>query len=296
MKKSIVLSIVFILTILFNKNLLATSEKGINNSITISWVSNPESVHYSQPVIAEIYNVTDSEKDYNILSGTLLQPSDENCQKLIVTNSLKGKIGPKKSIKLNVNAMCIENNKSSGRKELSYQIIPNNDSVLIALAKFIESKKYFNSEAQNTIWAWTNKTGIEDIYGEDTFACLALQQRLAQLTKRTVPTQLVKGDYERNYYVAAAPKASIGGNFEYRLSKSREVSIGIFNENGVLVRELFKQKNVSPGKHTFDYEFDVTVYTDDSYKILFILDGKIVITQPLALKEWRNEILNSNSK
>jgi hypothetical protein len=294
MKKGCMLSLIFILIIFFNENLSATAEKETKNHVSINWVSNPENVHYTQPVVAEIYNESDTEKEFNISSGTLLEPSDENCQTLVVTNSVKGKVAPKKLIKVNVNAMCTQNSKSGGYMGLKYKSKEPADSILTSLAKFIEAKKYFSSEGQLAVWAWTNKSGIENIYGADTIACLALQQKLAQLTHKTVPTFLVKSDYSRNYYVPVPPKTSIGGNFEYQLSKPREVCIGMFNENGVLVRELFKQKNVTPGKHTFDYEFDATVYNDDKYKILFILDGKIILTQPLELKQWRDEFLRNN--
>lgn len=296
MKKGCIIS-VFIFTLLIsNQNISATVESETKNSVNIHWVSNPENVHYTQPVIAEIYNESDSEKEFNIASGTLLEPSDENCQTLVVTNTVKGKVAPKKLVKVNVNAMCTQNSKSGGYAGLQYKSKAPTDTVLTALAKFIESKKYFSSEGQLAVWAWTNKSGYENVYGADTIASLALQQKLAQLTHKTVPTSLVKSDYTRNYYIPAPPKTSIGGNFEYQLAKPREVCIGMFNENGVLVRELFKQKNVSPGKHKFNYEFDASVYNEDSYKILFVLDGKIILTQPLELKQWRDEFLNRNNR
>ena len=80
----------------------------------------------------------------------------------------------------------------------------------------------------------------------------------------------------------------MGGNFEYNFSKSQDVQIAMFDKNGILVRELFNQKKVPSGSHTFTFEFDSNVYTDDVYYFKLIAMNDILVDQKWDVKGIRD--------
>ena len=69
----------------------------------------------------------------------------------------------------------------------------------------------------------------------------------------------------------------MGGEFKYKLSQQRSISIAMFDKNNIVVRELYNNPAVPTGVHTFNYEFDASCFTDDFYYIRMIEDHRIVL-------------------
>ena len=82
----------------------------------------------------------------------------------------------------------------------------------------------------------------------------------------------------------------VGGEFEYKINSPRSVVIAMFDNDNIVVRELFNNPEVKPGVHTFEYAFDATVYTDEFYYIRMIMNGDIALEgKPLIKRRRINE-------
>ena len=71
----------------------------------------------------------------------------------------------------------------------------------------------------------------------------------------------------------------IGFSYSWKAS----VSVGLFNQRNVLVRELYNDPAVTPGEHKVSYAFDNSVYTDSVYYARLISDGEVKINRKIEL-------------
>ena len=212
-------------------------------------------------------------------------PTDTNKQNIVVTNQEIFVLKPLEKKTLKIKGMCTEQNNGAGNNETVYNLQANNNKNLKQLSEFIQAKKYQTSAAQYAVWSLMDNTDLNSIYSADSTEEKDLKKYMASLTGKTY--ELVNNNYRYNYY--APPKEKVGGKYEYNFSKSQDVQIAMFDKNGILVRELFNQKNVPAGKHTFNFEFDSDVYTDDVYYFKLIALNDVLVNQKWSIKEIRDE-------
>jgi hypothetical protein len=55
------------------------------------------------------------------------------------------------------------------------------------------------------------------------------------------------------------------------------VTIGMFNDQNIVVKELYNNPETPPGEHKLAYEFDTMVFPEDTYYVRLIIDGQIKI-------------------
>lgn len=256
-----------------------------NKSVQCVIHGNSESTHYLEPVIATITNITNQPITVQINDGDMFIPTDSNKQNIVVTNQeiLVLKPAEKKIIK--IKGMCTERRDGAGTSQTVYTFAKGNNNNLKKLSEFIQAKKYQTSAAQYAVWSLMDNSDLNSIYAADSTEEKDLKKYMASLTGKTF--ELVNKNYRYNYY--EPPKEKVGGKYEYNFSKAQDVQIAMFDKNGILVRELFNQKNVPPGQHTFNFEFDSSVYTDDVYYFKLIALNDVLVNQKWSIKEIRDQ-------
>ena len=60
--------------------------------------------------------------------------------------------------------------------------------------------------------------------------------------------------------------------------KTSAVTIGLFNEDNIIVRELLNKPQTPRGEHKLNFEFDMAAYTDPVYFVRLIIDGEIKLS------------------
>jgi hypothetical protein len=51
----------------------------------------------------------------------------------------------------------------------------------------------------------------------------------------------------------------------------------MFNEQNIVVKELYNNAETAAGEHKLAYEFDTMIFPEDTYYIRLIIDGQIKI-------------------
>lgn len=255
-----------------------------SNSVKCVVRGNSESTHYLEPIIATVTNVTSEPITLQINDGDLFIPTDTNKQNIVVTNQEIFVLKPLEKKTLKIKGMCTEQKDGAGTNETFYKLQANNNQNLKKLSEFIQTKKYQTSAAQYAVWSLMNNSDLNSIYSSDSTEEKELKKYMASLTGKTF--ELVNKNYRYNYY--EPPKEKVGGKYEYNFSKSQDVQIAMFDKNGILVRELFNQKNVPPGQHSFNFEFDSGVYTDDVYYFKLIAMNDVLVNQKWNIKDIRD--------
>ena len=148
------------------------------------------------------------------------------------------------------------------------------------IASEIEKKKAYDITGQNAVWNITDNGMLIDIAGYDSEAGAPMRAYIAELLN--IPnedaTQLYAEVEER------VVKRTAGGNFRYKFSKTSAVTIGMFNDKDIIVKELYSNPTTPPGEHRLTYEFDALEYTDDLYYIRLIINGQIKINFEMKTK------------
>jgi len=254
------------------------------NKVTCTVKGNAASTHYLEPLVLELTNLSNQTLAVTVQHGDMFIAEDTSAQNIVVTQAELITLQPngKKTTKLK--GMCTEQNDRSGGATTTYTYQPVSNEPLKKLAKFIGDKKYQSSAAQYAVWSLMDDDDINSIYSADSVEERQLKDFMAALTGKTYSVK--SKDYKNNYY--APPREKVGGNFEYNFSKAQDVQIAMFDENGILVRELFNQKKVPPGEHRMSFEFDASVYTADVYYFKLIAMNEVLINRKWDIKSIRD--------
>jgi len=247
--------------------------------------------HYKYPLSVQLENLQNTPLQVDIKSGHVFLADNSQLQDMIVTEDRPVVLQPREKKTLTLAAMCISPSKGSGYKGTTYRFSNDVDPSLSQLASYVGNRKMQTSEAQQALWVIVNKQPLSCIYGPDTILSLELQKQVAAIRKEKIPEKLqVSNSYQYNYYYGEL-KIELSGYFDYDISKARNMEIAMFNEGGVLVRELMRKQVSTAGKHRFDYKFDASVYEDDVYYVKLIMDDRIIVSRKVPLgearKNWR---------
>lgn len=277
----------------FNSNheVLELRQAVLAKKVSMSAQFNHQATHYSNPVALKLTNISGVPLQILIPAGYRFNPSDTSCQPMLIVNSHKIQIAPGAIANVNLEAMCMAHSKSGPSTGLKYTLAKPIHQNLQKLAQKIENMASFGIEGQHAVWCLTDDMPIQSIYGADTAHSRILRSFVCKLKGIANPPPVhVQEDYRYNYYAPVVNVSErIWGKYEYKFASEKDITIAMFNERNTVVRELFKGEKVKPGNHVFNYEFDSSVYTDDSYRIMFIVDGKVLLVRNLNLNEWRKE-------
>lgn len=80
------------------------------------------------------------------------------------------------------------------------------------------------------------------------------------------------------------PSCEMSGRSLIVIGKSASIRIGMFDKNHVLVREIYYNSAVQPGRHTVNYAYDCEAYSDRIYHFKTIMNGQIVTKSTLMRK------------
>ncbi len=254
--------------------LAEAADKGL---VTYNIAVNPESTHYLDPFIIHIRNTSDQELKIKVPNGLTLLAPDSAYQDFIITKEALLALAPQAKKSSMLFAMCTERSDRAPTEELVYKAGATAGENLKVLSEYIESHELYSTLGQNAMWAMAGSTGLEEIVGFDTVNAAKLVRLVAnRLGIEDLPGIPAVDDFMHNYYCSHF-KVWMGGEFKYKLSKQRSISIAMFDKNNIVVRELYNNPAVPAGVHTFNYEFDASCFTDDYYYIRMIEDNRIVL-------------------
>jgi hypothetical protein len=81
------------------------------------------------------------------------------------------------------------------------------------------------------------------------------------------------------------PKCEMSGNATVRLSRAAKVRMGMFDDKGVLIREIYYKDNEKPGQYFIQYAYDCDRYQEDVYHFKIIKDDRIALTMTMRNKK-----------
>lgn len=261
----------------------AIKSKQVECTIT----GNSNSTHYVKPLTIKIKNLKNA-FTLNIDNGQIFIADDSSYQNVVVTNGFLASFKAGEQKEFHVYAMCIEHSDRAPGDIAKYKMGSMSDVKLKKMTMFIEEKKYFNQTAQQAVWAVVGNTQVSEIsgYAEDGWEDIV--KFTATLLGQPIPPKPSDNDYKRNYNVAPT-KRVMKGNFEFDFPSASNVTIGMFNKDGIIVRELYNNPAHPKGTQKLHFEFDAGEYNDKIYYIKVIVDGEVFIEKKIETLNPRLE-------
>lgn len=270
----------YVLLLLHNPLTQVTLEDALSKKmVEVSVVSNPKGTHYLLPIMIQLKNVTDAPIDVLVENGRTFAPVDTTLQPILIIKEELISLSPGQTKWAVLTGMCFNMHKHAPASTVKayYNVKPINKGKLGKLSKFLQDNKYFGIGAQEAIWCISNDLDLESIIDWDDNHVANLVKYVAELTGKPVPNPASPDDYRRNIRLPPREEVQVGGNFEYTILKPTEIHIAMFDEHGIVVRELYYNSSQPKGVYSFDYLFDATVYKDPVYYIRQLENREVIM-------------------
>lgn len=271
---------------LFTASLSATeiplSQAIKNKQVECTITGNPDGTHYTKPLLIKIKNLK-SDISIQVENGQIFNAADTSYQDFVVTQQMVATIKAGQTKTYAIYGMCIKEHNSAPGVSVVYKTGPKADEKLAKLTKFIQEKKYYNQTAQQAVWVMRGTRKIDEISGFDSDGWEDIVKFTASLLNVPVPERPKEDDYERNYQAPPVHHV-IKGGFEIDCPVTTKVTVGLFNKQGIIVRELYNNPNHPAGLKRVEFEFDANLYTDPAYDFKMIIDGEVFLQQEVKIK------------
>ena len=251
------------------------------NLIRCTITGNDESPHYYQPLSIDIKNLSDKEIIITIPNGQKFKSEDN--QDIVITREEMIAVSGKDSVKKPMFGMCIQKYNPAPDGNEIYTIGSLATGNLASLTTEIQKREAFNTLGQYSIWTLTDDNTLTDIDGFDLQEASSMRAYVAELLDLPLP-KIVQTNFIPEDSEPTLTKRSVEGKFRYKFSKISAVTIGMFNDKNIIVKELYNNPTTKPGEHHLSYEFDTMIYPDDVYYIRLIIDGQIKLNMEMKTR------------
>ena len=274
--------LVFVLLFIIPNIISATDFETLINNGKISYTcnGNDESVHYARPLKIVLQNNSSFAINVSLPAGYVFRADDSTYQNILITNSMLAALQPGQSKTYVLNGMCMESSDRAPQSESTFSSNGMAENKLVKLAEYIEKNKFFSQAGQNAVWTLINDKPLYEVTSLDTSQAYKLQHFLSDLTGKAILPAPEEEAYLYDYSERPR-KVVVGGEIVFNTSSVMEVEWSLFNEDGILLREIYNGP-IGPGEVTLDFEYDAEVYSDPIYYLKLVADGELMYNRKLA--------------
>lgn len=247
------------------------------------------SPHYVRPLVIRLENPKKKPITIFAEAGTYFISNPPEFQDLLLAKSFEIMIPGKEVAVIRAYAFCTESHNSCPQNDVEYTISEPPNPDLVDLAQFIEKNRYYGkSVAQSAVWLVADNSELsrQNLGGSSN----DLRNFLIELTGQEISSQAPDGYYsfqdnEEYFTEYNNPAVSeITGQFTMQMPFDGWVRVGMFNTQGILVREIYDNPNCRRGEHTFSFSFDANYYTEAEYLFKILIEEEVVLESTLRTR------------
>lgn len=166
-------------------------------------IAGNDGMHFGKCMEAILKSKLDSTVIVKLESGTLLIPTDDSFQKMLVTKEVQFPLLPGRAYRTRFYAMCSQMHRRSPFIFAEYTVGEYADSSLVRLARHIDENYAQNMIAQHAVWAYTDSATFNELvnYGADSNSILqsiAMLNEVNLITTINPPLPVYKAVVENN--------------------------------------------------------------------------------------------------
>lgn len=247
------------------------------------------SPHYVRPLVIRLKNPKKKSITIFAKAGTYFISNPPEFQDLLLAKSFEILIPGKEVAVIRAYAFCTESHNSCPQNDVAYSISEPPNPDLVDLAEFIEENRYYGkSIAQNAVWLVADNSELsrQNLGGSPS----DLRSFMLELTGQEISLEAPDGHYsfqdnEEYFTEYQNPAVSeISGQFTIQMPFDGWVRVGMFNTQGILIREIYDNPNCRRGEHTFSFSFDANYYTDTEYLFKILIEEELVLESSLRTR------------
>ena len=230
-----------------------------------------------------IANNTKSVVQLRVDIGVIFKPDDDAYQPMVLAGEEMVMIMPLSKGEIDVETFCGNAPGHCPSESLHYTFSHVANDTLIKILQFIKKNSLFDYLGQDAVWAITNGHDIGYVYDNTRDAISKqLQELLCATTGRPKPeyyTVTTKTQVpDEPAYVPKTMK--IVAEFEIRLDTPKALSLGIYNDSGVMVQKVFENLSFGKSGHRFGVEFEAEGALQGKYYIR-LKEGEMVLQEKM---------------
>lgn len=260
---------------------------------------NPSSTHYIKPLRITLTNTHTQTLTIKLEAGSYFSSEPADFQDIVNTASFITSLKPKEQKVVQLYGVCTEAKNKAPDSTATYKIASAPKAEYATFAKFVENEKFFGtSEAQHGMWSISDDKPLIEIFGHTDKGDIGkkIREYVAYLLKKEAPKPeeiaqhyqvQIDGQNFTTYSGTARKRPETSGKFYYELAKKTKVLIGMFDNNNILIREIYVNPADKAGKHTVVFAFDSSIYPDDVYTFKLITDDKVWIGMEMDKRKMR---------
>ncbi len=220
--------------------------------------------------------------------GTMLAPDSAIYQPLVVTQEEMLVLQPSVERSVMLQTFCANAPRSCPAEKHHYSYAGIASDTLVTVLKFIKTHSLFGHLGQSGVWAVTNHHDPSSVYDADQDAIS--KQFIAVICKAT-------GRPLPDYYTVTAPIEQVSGqpayvpkplkiiaSFVQMLEAPKVLTLGVFDEKGVMIQEVFTDKEFPRAGHEFGVEFEAADVPPGKYFIR-LKEGATVLQEKMVKVE-----------
>ncbi|MDW7695475.1 hypothetical protein R9C00_27190 [Flammeovirgaceae bacterium SG7u.111] len=195
-------------------------------------------------ILLKVTNVSNYRLNLKVEPGTMFQSDEDWWQNLVVTQEALLAAGPKRISQFGLFTMCTQSHNAAPSKGSGFSLGKKAEGPLLALAQTISENEYQSSTAQSAVWAVTSEGHMGNIYGRNP----EMVKQLCEIVSEATGKPCDQNNYEpREHHIT-----TINTSFEcLLLDYAKGVKLRLYDQNGQMVREYLKDKDMKPGFYQF---------------------------------------------
>lgn len=217
-------------------------------------------------------------KDFKVHFKTGLQfasqDTSEQDQVIIRGRSVLVKAG--KSVSPTFTTYCTQASNISPGPGSVFSLKKEANDKLMELASFLSSKRDMDYMIQQAVWVVTDDHDLRGLHDEDARKSLEVQEFVSNLTNKPLPEYTIRYKEAMEGQRAFTREAvMVFGIHRYELTEDGHFSCNIYNEEGELVQEVFKDMLQKKGQVRFTFKLKAWNLPKGRYVSRVFRDGEV---------------------
>lgn len=263
--------------------LMNLSEAVKINMVQVSGTATGQS-YRSRALRLKIVNKSGSAIQLKVNQGVIFNPAEAGYQPLVCAGDESLTLQPFKDGQLDVQTFCADAPGRAPMQNLAYAYARVGSDTLIKVLQYLKKNFLFDDLGQDAVWVLTNNHTLETVYdGTREMQAEKLIDYLSLLTGKPKPAYFISSTVNQTPgQPAYIPKPlKIHAKFEQVLTEPKKLTLGIFNQSGKMIQEVFNNRPYGKAGHLFTVTFESANVPAGKYYIR-LKEGESILQEKMV--------------
>lgn len=232
--------------------------------------------HSGDCIELSMQNATNDTLQVLIEPGRRLQAADSTDQDILLVKEYRIRLLPKAKMLHKLYGFCCQLHDHSPSKGNAFSVGKMAQSGLLALSRFLASKKIDDNNMQQAIWAISDSISVSGIQRGGTAENAELLKLVCEIRNVPVPWFTTNYGSINGSNLLGTPEWVLG-DLHYNLSENTTITVIVRDWNGIVVQTLAEDIPKNPGKQVYNAQINVVNLKPGKYTIYILSDGTNIL-------------------